>query len=173
MFVNIIAFQIGWFACVLGGANDLSWLGALIGIIILALHIRISQNKGFETQLIMMAMMMGLVFDSIPKSLGWIMFTPVDFWPNALSPPWMVMLWGLFATTMNMSLSWLKNKLRLAFILGAIAGPLTYWSGERFGALHLSQPLFVMLYLSFGWALAVPVLLKIASFKNATSEITE
>ena len=170
MYANIIAFQIGWFACVLGGANHLAWLGALIALTLLTRHIATAEDALFEFRLIVIAMVIGLVFDSIPQSLGWIQFAPVDFWPDALPPPWMVMLWGMFASTMNISLSWLKSKLWLAFILGAVAGPITYWSGTRFGALHLVQPLAAMIYLSIGWALAVPLLLKIAATKDTVPE---
>jgi hypothetical protein len=173
MYVNIIAFQIGWFACVLGGANHLAWLGTLVAMVILTRHIVTSENVIFEFRLITIAMIIGLVFDSIPQSLGWITFAPVDFWPDALPPPWMIILWGLFASTMNISLSWLKTKFWLALILGATAGPITYWSGSRFGALQLVQPLSAMIYLSLGWALAVPTLLKIASFKNTTQELKQ
>ena len=30
MFANFLAFQIGWFACVLGGAHDLPWVGTAL-----------------------------------------------------------------------------------------------------------------------------------------------
>ena len=50
--------------------------------------------------------------------------------------------------------------------IGAVAGPLSYWSGARLGALQLSNPSAAIIYLSIGWAAIVPVLLKIAASKN-------
>jgi len=78
----------------------------------------------------------------------------------------MVMLWALFASTINVSLRWLKHKRELAIFIGAIAGPVAYWSGARLGALQLSHFNAAMIYLSIGWAIVVPILLKIASFKD-------
>ena len=39
MLANFILFQIGWFACVPGGANDRPWLGAGIVLAIVALAV--------------------------------------------------------------------------------------------------------------------------------------
>ena len=76
------------------------------------------------------------------------------------------MLWALFASTMNISLNWLHDRKVLAMLIGAVAGPLSYWSGARLGALQLSNPSAAIIYLSIGWAAIVPVLLKIAASKN-------
>ncbi len=166
MFINILGFQLGWFACVLGGANQLAWLGVFIALLILSVHVLRANDPAFEVRLLLSALIIGLIFDGIPKSLGWITFAPVPYWPEQLSPPWMVMLWGLFASTINISLSWLKGKQSLAIIIGAIAGPLTYWSGARLGALQFGNFNAAMIYLSIGWAIAVPVLLRISIPKN-------
>jgi hypothetical protein len=104
-----------------------------------------------------------LVFDSLLLQLGWVSFEPVAYWPDALSPPWMIALWALFASTLNISLNWLKKYTLLAYLLGAVSGPLCYWAGERLGALHLVNFNMAMVYLAVGWAIAVPLLLKVAS----------
>ena len=72
-------------------------------------------------------------------------------------------LWALFASTLNISLNWLKKYTLLAYLLGAVSGPLCYWAGERLGALHLVNFNMAMVYLAVGWAIAVPLLLKVAS----------
>jgi len=166
MIINILGFQIGWFSCVLGSANQLPWFGVLISSLILVVHIARASEPAFEARLLLAALIIGLIFDSIPMSLGWISFAPVNFWPNQLPPPWMIMLWALFASTINISLRWLKHKRELAIFIGAIAGPLAYWSGARLGALQLTHFNAAIIYLSIGWAVAVPMLLKIASLKD-------
>jgi len=70
---------------------------------------------------------------------------------------------ALFATTLNFSLNWLKTRSLIAIILGAISGPLAYWGGSKLGALKIIEPSGAMIYLSLGWAIVVPALLKIAS----------
>jgi len=39
MLINFVAFQVGWFACVLGGAHQFPWLGTLMVSIIIAVHL--------------------------------------------------------------------------------------------------------------------------------------
>jgi hypothetical protein len=166
MLFNLIGFQIGWFSCVLGGANQLPWLGVLISCLVLFAHVRRSNDAVFECKLLFTAIIIGIIFDGIPQSLGWITFSPVSFWPNILPPPWMIILWALFASTLNVSLAWLQSKKVLAILIGAISGPLSYWSGARLGALSLTHGTAALIYLAIGWGLIVPVLLKIAASKE-------
>ncbi len=166
MLLNILGFQIGWFACVLGGANQTPWLGVLISGLVILVHLLRTSERAFECKFLGVAVIIGIIFDGIPQSLGWITFSPVTLWPDVLPPPWMIMLWALFASTMNISLSWLHNRKALAILIGAIAGPLSYWSGARLGALQLSNPSTAIIYLSIGWGAIVPVLLKIAASKD-------
>lgn len=165
MLLNVITFQIGWFACVLSAANHQIWLGLLISATLLAFHVTRAKQKNGEAALITIAMLFGLVFDTVPLSLGWLSFDPVSYWPNAISPPWMIALWGLFATTMNFSLRWLKKMPIIAVVLGAIAGPISYYFGEKLGALHIVELNATMIYLGIGWAIALPLLLKLATVK--------
>ena len=160
---NIVGFQIGWFACVLGAAYHAPWLGLLNALVILFLHLARSSHKQAESYLLLLAAVFGLVFDSLLLQLGWVAFDPVAYWPDALSPPWMIALWALFASTLNVSLNWLKKHTALAILLGAISGPLCYWAGERLGALSLLNFNSAMVYLALGWAIAVPLLLKLAT----------
>ena len=163
MLFNLISFQIGWFSCVLGGANQLPWFGVLISVIILFIHIKRAAHPPFEARLIFAALIIGLMFDGVLLNLNWISFTPVSYWPDRLAPPWMLLLWGLFSSTINISLTWLQDRKMLAILIGAIAGPVAYWSGARLGALQLSNTTAALIYLSIGWAIAVPVLFKIAT----------
>lgn len=163
MLLNILGFQIGWFACVLGSANQMPWLGVLISCLVILVHLLRTSERVFECKFFGVAVIIGIIFDGIPQSLGWIAFSPVTFWPEALPPPWMIMLWALFASTINISLSWLQNRKTLAMLIGAIAGPLSYWSGARLGALQPINPSAAIIYLSIGWGAIVPVLLKIAA----------
>lgn len=170
MIINVIMFQIGWFACVLSAANHQVWLGVLIAAILLTLHVAKTKQKNLEINLIVIAMLFGLVFDTIPLALGWLNFAPVSYWPNAISPPWMVALWGLFAATMNFSLRWLKPMPIIALIIGGIAGPVSYYFGEKLGALQIVTSNAALLYLAIGWAIALPLLLKLASAKPLFSD---
>ena len=165
MLLNILGFQIGWFACVLGAASHYPWWGVLVAVTVMTLHIARSNDLRSEARLLIAAMLIGIIFDSIPLNLGWINFSPVHFWANDIAPPWMICLWGLFASTINISLIWLKDKIWLAALIGAVSGPLAYWGDSRLGGLEILNLNAAMIYLTIGWAIAVPLLLKISVSK--------
>lgn len=79
-----------------------------------------------------------------------------------LAPWWILALWALFATTLNVSLGWLRSRLLLAGVLGGVAGPFAYWAGERLGALSLREPVAALGALTLGWAAILPALLALA-----------
>jgi hypothetical protein len=83
--------------------------------------------------------------------------------PPWLSPPWMAALWPNFVTTLHTSLGWLAGRYRLAALLGAVGGPLSYYAGARLGALTFpSDPTFSLIVLAAVWSVAMLVLLKFA-----------
>jgi hypothetical protein len=47
--VNLVAFQIAWFACVLGGAHGLPWLGVGVAALVVALHLWMSDAPRRES----------------------------------------------------------------------------------------------------------------------------
>jgi hypothetical protein len=75
-------------------------------------------------------------------------------------PIWIIALWAGFATTLNRSLRWMRNKTLLAILFGAIGGPLAYIAAEKLGAVTLTNTSLVVL--SFGWAILTPLLLKLS-----------
>ena len=159
--INFIAFQIGWFACVMGAAYGWPWLGTGIALIVILLHLSRAQNPLPESVLIILAGLIGLVFDSLLVTLGWLSYHSGTL-VSGTAPHWIVALWMLFATTLNVSLRWLRTRWILAFVLGAIAGPLAYVAGNKFGALQFVQPTPGLLALALGWAIAMPALMALA-----------
>jgi hypothetical protein len=69
----------------------------------------------------------------------------------------------VFATTLNVSLRWLRSRPLLAAGLGAIGGPLAYAGGAGLGALNLETSPLSIGALGIGWALAMPLLLVAAA----------
>ena len=155
--VNFVAFQAGWFACVLGAAHGRPAAGTLIAAILVAGHVMFSPRPAQELKLIGVALGIGLLWDSALVTLGWIDFTS-GFVVAGLAPHWILALWALFAMTLNVSLGWLKKRLGVAALLGAISGPLAYWGGVRLGAVTFVNPLLAVIALSAGWAAITPAL---------------
>lgn len=160
---NFALFQISWFACVLGGAHNLAWYGVGVALLNLILQLSISKNRALDTRLVLSALAIGLIFDAIPLHMGWISFAPMPYWSEALAPAWMLALWAMLATTLNMSLAWLKPKQILSILLGAISGPLAYLAGARLGAMQIHNTQASTIYLALGWGLAMWFLFRLAN----------
>jgi len=167
--VNFIAFQLGWFSCVLSAAKGLPWLGLIVVCLVVALHIRSSDKPRHEWQLLILAVMSGLVFDSLLVSGGLVRYPSGMLFSN-MAPYWILAMWALFATTLNVSMAWLKNSLVLASVMGAVFGPLSYLAGQRLGAIELLDTRVSMMALAVIWALVMPMLIYAA---NRLDNVTE
>ena len=159
--VNFLLFQAGWFACVLGAARGFPWQGALVALLIAGFIVFRSRRPREELALVAAAALGGLVFDSALAQSGWVDFEGAV--PTAsLAPVWMVVLWALFATTLNVSLRWLRDWPALGVLFGAVGGPVAYYAGERLGALRFADPMLGLTAVAVGWALATPLLFALA-----------
>jgi hypothetical protein len=159
--INFIAFQAGWFACVMGAAAGHAWIGPVVVGAALALHFARAARPTAELRLALGALAIGLAWDGALLHLGLLRFAapgPIE----SLPPPWMLALWPLFASTLNVSLRWLHVRPLAAAVLGAISGPLSYWGGARLGALQLPDPIVALALLAAGWAVITPLLLVLA-----------
>jgi hypothetical protein len=155
--VNLLLFQVAWFAAVLGAAGGMAWLGPLALIPVLGVHLALQEDRHGELRLILVAAAIGFLFDTLMVATG--AFTPVQsLVPRPFSPPWMVGLWMNFAATLNVSLSWLQGRIMLAAVFGGIGGPLAYYSGAKLGATETIPSLTGMVMLAVGWAIMTPLL---------------
>ncbi len=157
MLANFVAFQLGWFACVLGGAWNYPFAGAGIALVILAWHLSTARDRPAELKLILCAGVIGWLWDTALLQTGWVSFNDGALFPGT-APVWMVTLWMLFATTFNVSMAWIKSKLVVATVLGAIGGPVAYLGGARLGAMQFHDQMPALVALAIGWASATPLL---------------
>lgn len=154
--LNLLAFQAGWFATVLGAAKGLTWLGPVAVLCVAGLHLYMAERRGHEFRLLLAAFALGLALEHVLLHAGLIGYAGDPDWV----PLWMLALWPLFATTLNVSLAWFRPRLGLAALAGALAGPLAYAGGEGLEAITLHGP--ALWVLAAGWALAFPLLLALA-----------
>ena len=156
--INFIVFQAAWFAAVLGAAHGMPWLGVIAVPLALALHLALSPTWRPEFLLALAAAGTGFVFDSILIALR--MFSPVAYiFPSSFSALWMVMLWVNLATTMNVSMGWLRGRYALGAVFGAIGGPMAYYSGAKLGAMTRLPDPGGLVGIGIAWAIAFPLLL--------------
>ena len=165
LLVNFIGFQVGWFACVLGAANDKELLGMIIALGVIIYHVVTQGDLRKELKLILVALAIGLLWETWVLNLD-ILRYPSH--PEALfwAPNWLIMMWALFATTINLSMRWLKGRWILALFMGAVFGPLAFIGGERLGAVVFLDSTLSIITLSVGWGLLMPLLLWIAERIN-------
>ncbi len=161
MLANFILFQVGWFACVLGGANDRPWLGTGIAVAIVAWHVARAGRPRDEMILALISAGIGALADSVLVASGWVRYASGTVVPGA-APVWLVAMWMLFATTLNVSLRWLRRYPFAAVALGAAGGPLAYWGGARLGAMEFVAPVAATAALGLGWAVLTPLLIRLS-----------
>ena len=161
---NFILFQLAWFICVLGAAYNQTYFALMISVIILLVHFALIKKRLLELKLILTAGIFGLLFDGVLLNFDLIIYNDPGL-PYPITPIWIVMLWMIFAMTLNHSLAWLSQKYYLSILFGAIGGPLAYIAGEKLGAITLLSSNSIIM-LCVGWALITPVLLIIANKLN-------
>lgn len=160
--LNFIGCQVAWSACVLGGANDRALAGTLVAAAVIALHLAFAKRAAPEALLIAAASVIGLLWDSALIAIG--LFTyPSGALAPGLAPYWMVALWAVFATSLNLSMGFLKGRLWLAALVGAVGGPLSYAAGGRLGGLEMSEPMLALGVQGLGWAVLLPLLTHLAT----------
>lgn len=158
MIVNIVLFQIGWFACVLCAARDLPWAGTGVALVVAAIHLARAARPAEELKLIALALVIGVVWDSALVALGWITY-PSGTLIAGTAPHWILAMWAIFATTLNISMRWMKKRWLIAFVLGAVCGPLSYWGAGRLGAATFTEPMAALVALALGWGVIMPALM--------------
>jgi hypothetical protein len=160
--LNFILFQAGWFVCVLGAASGRAWLGMGLGLALVVVHLILVARPGREGVLLAWALLGGIVIDSVHVRTGALVFSSGTVHPD-FAPPWILVLWLQFASTLRFSLSWLKGRYVLGALLGFGAGALAYAAGARLGAAQLGpQTVRSLLQIGVGWSVALPLLLFVA-----------
>ena len=161
-FVNILLYQVGWFACVLGLAWDLQWLGASIAISLMAIHFGLAADRALQVKLVLLTAALGLIVDSVQLRAGIFDFRYglVVEW---LPPLCIVVLWMQFATTFRYGMRWLSGRYLLCAGFGLLGAPVAFFAGERLGAISFLPPRIVH-YAVLGviWSVSVPLLIYIS-----------
>ena len=160
MAVNVVAFQLGWFACVIAAGKGQDALGIAAVAAVVALHLVLTSPRAGELRVIALALAVGAVWDSLLRAAGLMQYLSPG--PTFLAPAWILAMWALFGTTLNVSLRWMRGRSVFAALFGALGGPLSFWAGERLGAVRIAGPWTGLVALAAGWAVILPLLLHLA-----------
>lgn len=155
--LNFVVVQAAWFAAILGAAHGVPLWGAAAVVVAIGWHLSVSARSIQEFKLVVIVCLIGFGIESLAAVQGHVIYPsgqPVAY----LAPYWMVALWGLLAIALNVTMRWLKTRLWLASILGAVAGPVSFVSGVRLGGAHFNHAVPALVTMACTWAVLMPTL---------------
>jgi hypothetical protein len=158
LLVNFTVFQIAWFSSVIGAAQQMPWVGPLTVLLALVLHLRAAHKPFEEVLLVLSCALIGASFDSFLVAAGWVTYE-AGLFSAQFAPYWIISMWMLFATTLNVSMRWLRGKPIMAAIFGFYGGPASYLAGQALGGIVLVDKFAALIALAIGWAVIMPVLM--------------
>jgi len=156
--VNAVVFQIAWLLSVIGGAQQMPWLGPIAALVAFALHLRAARKPFEEVLLVVSCALIGASFDSILVAAGWVTYK-AGLFSDYFAPYWIITMWMLLAMTLNVSMRWLRGKPKLAALLGFYGGPTSYFAGQALGGIVLTNQIAALTALAVGWAIMMPLLM--------------
>ena len=155
LLLNIAIYQAIWFLCVLLGN-----LGALLSLPLLALHFLFSGKRAADARMMAILVTLGLIIDGSLRVAGVLALSGWG-WPI---PVWLATIWIGLATLPHHSLWWMRSRILVNILFGAIGGPLAYWGGTRLGAAAFPLSLeFSLLVLAVVWAVLWPLVMALAA----------
>ena len=162
MLLNLTLFKAAWMAAVFAAAASHPVLGTAVIAVAVAIHLWRSDEPRSEARLLALAAAIGFVWESL------LVYTDiVQYGANAplapVAPYWIVALWVLFATTLNIGMRWLRKNLLIAAVFGALGGPMSFFAGEKAGAVSFSDPSTALFVIGLGWAVLLPLLVRFAA----------
>lgn len=165
---NFILFglsYVGWFGCVFAGKFELGAIAYLVPIIYFISFSRYEKISMPLVSVFAAISFIGIIFDSISLHFQWIKLT-IPHEQFGL-PHWLNSLWLLFAFSIPMYDSWLKNRYFFTAGLGFFLGPITYFSGAGFGVLAIDNPIHLLYYALF-WCSFFPFCIWLFSAQQKT-----
>ena len=156
---NIVGFQISWWVCVLSAKSQMIYLGPLFMIIFIMIHFwKVTDNIN-EIKLIAIFGVLGTLIDTMFMFSGILSYSGLYSKNILIAPLWITAMWCGFSATINHSMLWLNNKWMLSFILGLVFGPLSYITGEKFGAIHFFADIkIIIVVLAVVWGISIPLI---------------
>ncbi len=157
VFINLVLFKIAWAATVITAAASMPILGVVAVTGAAALRLAWAGDARAEGLLLLTAAAIGFGWESLLVTAGVLQYEAGMLAPG-LAPYWIVAMWVLFATTLNVGMRWLRKSVFVAAIAGAIGGPLSFLAGSGAGAVELMWPIASLLVIGAGWAVLLPML---------------
>lgn len=161
VWLNFGVFQIVWMGAVLSAAHGEPLLGCGLIALAVAWHLKVAPAPRQEIKLIALVSLIGLAFECLRMLQADVIYPsgqPVDWLPAY----WLIALWALLATTLNLSLRWLHAYPGISAFFGLFGGPLAFMAGARLGAATFVNQQQALLSLAVGWFVLMPALVRLS-----------
>jgi len=148
-------------------------IGIAVAIVVTGIYFYLAENRLHAISILILITLIGGTWDSFLTSQQVLVFDSGMIAPY-LAPTWIIAMWLSFATTINVAFRWLYQKYILAFVLGAISGPLAYQAGAALGAVNIPDNMTANTFLAAGWGILMPLFAFIAeTIENRTTNRVE
>jgi hypothetical protein len=135
----------------------------LVGLAVLAIHLLWISSWAQDGALIISVILAGTALDTLLRAAGVFQFSE----PGPLIPFWLMLLWGLLATTLRHCLAWSARPWWRAALLGAVGGPLSYYAGSQLAGVQFGYGLGpTMAGLAVLWTVVFSLLARAATGKR-------
>lgn len=154
--VYAVAFQAGWFVCILAGnlASVIYTLLFLVAHFWLLLYNKAHNNRHLfvrkEVLWVMIVLCLGAIVETIYFSAGFLYIgTPKNLFAQALLPPiWLLCIWIIFSLALRTCLSFLFYKPTLSYLACIIFVPANYYAGAKLNNdVNINEPYLLSLAL--------------------------
>ena len=158
-----VAFQLGWFVCIMGG----NIASASYAIIFLMVHLWLERKSSPYRELIWVTVVIscGSLIETLFMSAGFLYenSAPLLFERVCYPPLWLMALWLIFAVALRNCLAFLLSYPRLGYWMCCTLVPANYLAGSKLNqAIHINQPLLVVLPLiALIWVVFLACLIQI------------
>ena len=160
---NIFGFKICWWACVLGAVNNQKFLGPCLVLIYLLIHICLIPEKSRKSEIYLLGIAAGLgtLVDSLLLNLNILSYEGMYTQINYIAPLWITAMWVGFTATLNHAFKNIMEKYFTQIILGVIAGPIAYATGNNLGAIKFNaaySEIYTLVIIAIVWGISFPLL---------------
>ena len=133
---NIFGFYFCWWISIYGASVEIYYLGPLSVLLFLFIHLyKIVYHKN-EILFLIICFFVGATIDTLLLRFNVIEYDGFLPYYYDIAPLWVVCLWVCFGATISHSFKWVKRRYLLLSILGAMSGPIIYFSATKFNTLH-------------------------------------
>tara|TARA_X000001036_G_scaffold237212_2_gene221299 strand:+ start:1884 stop:2417 length:534 start_codon:yes stop_codon:yes gene_type:complete len=160
---NVFGFKICWWACVLGAINNQKFSGPIMIACYLIVHIICIESKfrKSEIYLLSLAAIVGTSVDTLMLNLNILSYAGMYSSAPFIAPLWITGMWVGFTATLNHAFKNIMNKYITQAILGIVAGPIAYATGNSLGAINFNQANsdnFTLFIIAIVWGISFPFL---------------